>query len=83
MSQQEIPTILVITPTRDQLNRFVIQYTDFYCHCSLFRDEEFARELKIMEEEYNNTGSITLTKPSMIENWLHLEQEGFIIDSEQ
>lgn len=79
MSELEI---LKITPTRDEWNRFIIEHTDFFCHGSQYRNEQFARQLEILEKELADTGSITLTHKYMIEHWQSLVENNFVIDDD-
>jgi hypothetical protein len=75
-------SILKITPTRSQFNRFIIWHTHVSCHGSSYRMEEFVIQLKAMDREYNKTGSITLDDEYMIENWQDLKNRDFIIDED-
>jgi hypothetical protein len=81
--QEQIPTLLKITPTREQLNRFIIWHTDTFNHGSKWRDEDFARKLDVFEKELAETGgSITLTDKYEIETWQGLVLDNFIIDDD-
>ena len=82
MSQEEQLTILKITPTRDQWNRFIIWHTECYNHGSKWRDEDFARKLDIFEKELAETGSITLTDSYEIQTWQGFVSDNFIIDDD-
>jgi hypothetical protein len=83
-STTTLETTIVIQPTREQLNRFIIQHVDWFCHGSSTRNEEFARQLIDIEKEYNETGgSITLTnKNYMLEHWNDLVAKNFVLGEE-
>lgn len=74
--------ILKIQPTRNQWNRFIVIHTDYYNHGSNYRNEEFARQLEILEKELSETGFITLTDKYMIEHWQLLSERNHIIDED-
>lgn len=83
MSIEEQQQILKIQPTREQLNRFIIQHTDWYCGGSNYRNEEFARQLTEMEKELAETGFITLTNDNhMVEHWQNLIMDNFVLDDD-